>query len=71
MPRKNKQPKPTKLPSEWAMLAARRLISAYAKGEANGGSMEWSDVDSAYEAALEADPQFYLEALAKAHKEAR
>jgi hypothetical protein len=64
------KPKPIKLQSEWAMLTVRRLITAYARGEVNA-QIDWSDVDSAYEAALEADPQFYLEALAKAHKEGK
>jgi hypothetical protein len=35
------------------MTAAELLVEAYMKGEAAGGSVDWSDVDLAYQIACE------------------
>ena len=37
-----------------ALEAARSLVKSYRRGEENGGSVSWEDVDAAYEAALRA-----------------
>jgi hypothetical protein len=37
-----------------ALLAARLLIEAYGRGEEHGGSIDWEDLDQAYEVALQA-----------------
>ncbi|HEU0197056.1 MAG TPA: hypothetical protein VFQ88_07610 [Nevskiaceae bacterium] len=37
-----------------AVVAARALVEAYERGKANGGSVEWEDLDAAYLLALEA-----------------
>lgn len=37
-----------------ARSAAQAIITAYQQGEANGGSIEWADIDAAYELALKA-----------------
>lgn len=37
-----------------AVRAAELLVQAYRKGEKNGGSIQWEDLDLAYEAALKA-----------------
>ena len=37
-----------------AFQAARFLVEAYRRGEARGGSIDWGDLDEAYQAALRA-----------------
>ena len=37
-----------------AATAARLLVQAYQRGEANGGNIDWEDLDQAYQAALAA-----------------
>jgi hypothetical protein len=37
-----------------AQTASRLLVQAYQRGEANGGNIDWEDLDQAYQAALAA-----------------
>lgn len=37
-----------------AFLAARQLVEAFDKGEANHGSIDWADLEAAYSTALQA-----------------
>lgn len=40
-----------------------QLLLAYAKGELNGGAMNWEDVDIAFETAKEAMPDAYKDII--------
>lgn len=39
---------------DWAYICVSRLLEAYAKVEIEGGSIDWSDLDQAFEAAKKA-----------------
>jgi hypothetical protein len=42
-------------------MAIEQLLLAFAKGELNGGKIEWEDVEIAFDYAREAMPGRYLE----------
>jgi hypothetical protein len=54
-------------------MAIEQLLLAFAKGELNGGKIEWDDIEIAFDYAREAMPGRYLEIireLGEAHEEA-
>lgn len=54
---------------EAAFRAAQLLVEAYQKNEEQGGGVDWEDLDTAYEAALEAVRQPAIESLSAAPQE--
>lgn len=54
---------------EEAVRCARAVLAAYARGEAQGGEIEWDDVDQVFELAKRALPGEYERILAEHMKE--
>jgi hypothetical protein len=61
-------PKPPVIDVNKSSLVVAEFLWAYAKGEANGGSVSWEDLDIVFERANEAAPGLYNKFLKEARK---